>query len=136
VETVPDSRPRLLIVHGRDEEATWVHMPWSMNVTLSAVSSVEAAFGLIGIHHFACVVLDLDAVGDEGLWLVRHLCTEVEGTAYARPKVACLSHDASLPRKLAAICAGADDYLLKSLDKDLFWLKIALLVRSHQLLLP
>ena len=81
-------------------------------------------------HPSAILLLELDVPDGDALEWLRHLRCEPRHQHIA---IACLTQRATARDKVASFQAGADDYLVKPVDADLFPYRLALLYRMKHL---
>jgi len=79
------------------------------------------------------VVLELNTPDGDGLWLIRHLTSEADFPAAARPTIICLTTRNSVQDKVDALRAGASDYLVKPATHIPLGLRLQLLERFERL---
>src|SRR5215469_15219150 len=89
----------------------------------------QAAYLQLDRLHPRLVILETDLPDGDGLDLIRYAHHELAPS----PTVVVCSHRRGVPEKIAALRAGADDYVVKPLQPERMALKFQLLERFHQL---
>ena len=99
--------------------------------TVTVVGTVAAAYGAIGARMPTLVATELDLPDASGLELLTALHTH---PATQRVLLLVLTWRASIQDKIAAFQAGADDFLVKSVDPQTFAGHVRRLARFRQVL--
>lgn len=84
-----------------------------MGLEASRAKSIKGALDLLGTHHFDLCLTDMRLPDGEGLELVEHI-----GKHYPSLPVAVITAHGSLDNAIAALKAGAYDYLAKPVSLD------------------
>lgn len=114
---------KLLLVEDSERLRTSLqHGLGAAGFTVDAVADGAAAGGFLGTYDYELIVLDLMLPHVDGLTLLRGLAGRP-----ARPRVLVLSARDQVADRVAALDAGADDYLVKPFAFD------ELLARLHAL---
>jgi DNA-binding response OmpR family regulator len=102
-------------------------------VGVSSLRQAHARLTQQGDRAVRFVVLELNTPDGDGLWLIRHLTSEADFPAAARPTIICLTTRNSVQDKVDALRAGASDYLVKPATHIPLGLRLQLLERFERL---
>jgi DNA-binding response OmpR family regulator len=98
---------------------------------VGVVSTAAAALGAMRQLMPAMVVTELDLPDTSGLQFITAL---QQNAATRHVLVIVTTHRRGMPEKIAALQAGADDYLVKPVDVGVFRTHVALVSRFRQVL--
>jgi DNA-binding response OmpR family regulator len=89
------------------------------------VASRQDAYRQLDCLHPRLLILETDLPDGDGLGLIEHACRQLAPP----PTVVVCSYRRGVPEKVAALAAGADDYVVKPLQPERMVLQFQLLDR-------
>lgn len=122
----------ILIVDQDVEGATRLARELKDRYTVGVVGSVQAALSALNSRRVDLLVTDITLPDGDGIQLITDLHA---APATRHLLLMVVSARKSVHDKIAAFQAGADDYLVKPVDPQLFEIRVRLLSRFRQILM-
>ena len=132
-EPLHEQRLTVLVVEGNAAAREHVRVALGEYYTLEFVANAQEALTLARAHTPDLLVTELDLPEGDGLALCAQLRDAPETE---RLPIMVLTHRSTPQDKVAGFLAGADDYVVKPLDKRLFYARVRLLCRIKGLEQP
>ena len=127
---MPDA-PELVLIVDPDPKQQWflatALMPYFY--VIGAAGLVDANAKLM-TDHPAIILIELDEPDGDGIAWIRHLRTSPRWQSLT---IACVTRRSTFRDKVASFHAGADDYMVKPVDINLFRTRIILLQQIRRL---
>src|SRR5262249_29841353 len=129
----PAERPslRVLFVDANPERSEDLRRALPPSCAVATVSSIQAAVGILSQQAPDLIVTDLDLPDGSGLQLIRRVLRD---PATRRVLLMVVTSRGTLGDKIAALEAGADDYLVRPVDPARFAIHVLLLSRFRRTL--
>jgi len=134
VDTSPiRNKPVILAVDPDAEQQAFIVSSLSDRFQVIPVRTIQEAIARLPDLRPTFVLLELDAPDGDGIRFIRYLRTEVNLPAADLPLVVCVTHRGGVRDKVAALQAGASDFLVKPFTPEMLKLKIALLALGRRI---